>query len=118
MVFANNAIFCSTGTAILVEGLGSALLSNNYVHGRLVGIAIDNRRCFEGGTPALAWWDAMRNDFWPRPGSPLLGKANATLAPPLDFNSRKRSSPFDVGAYEVEGQSQNPGWTIQPGFKP
>jgi len=117
MVFANNAIFCPTGTAIQMDALGNAVLRNNYVHGRLAGIAVDDCQCFEGGTPALAWGDATRHDFWPRPGSPLLGKADGTFAPPFDFNTSKRGSPFDVGAYEVEGQSQNPGWIIQPGFK-
>jgi hypothetical protein len=30
-------------------------LRNNYVHGRMVGIAVDDCQCFDGGTPAFAW---------------------------------------------------------------
>ena len=26
-------------------------------------------------------------------------------------------TPYDIGAYETEGLSTNPGWTIVPGFK-
>jgi hypothetical protein len=47
----------------------------------------------------------------------LIGHADSALAPPLDFNGTQRVEPFDVGAYETDGRSRNPGWTIQAGFK-
>ena len=117
MVFANNAIYCAAGTAIRADGLGTALLRNNAVQGRLSGVALDSRQFFDGGTPAEAFIDPARHDFRPRPSSPLLGRADVRFAPPLDFNSTERSAPFDVGAYETTGQQRNPGWAIEAGFK-
>src|SRR5207244_4194616 len=49
--------------------------------------------------------------------SPLIGTANGTYAPGLDFNASSRVSPFDVGAYETNGATSNPGWRITQGFK-
>ena len=117
VVFANNAVYCDGGTAIRADELSAAVLRNNAVHGRLAGIGIDDRQCFDGGAAALAFIDPRRHDFWPELGSFLLGRADAAFAPALDFNSAKRNAPFDVGAYEHEGQSTNPDWTIHAGFK-
>jgi hypothetical protein len=116
MVFANNALYCPTGTA-LDASAGLALLRRNYVHGRLAGVAVDGTRLFDGGDPAAAFVDSSRQNFWPRPGSALIGRADSDLGPALDFNGTKRTAPFDVGAYETQGLAQNPGWTIEAGFK-
>lgn len=116
MVFANNAIYCPASTA-LDANAGSVLLWNNYVYGGLVGIALDGIRVLDGSDPASTFVDSSRENFWPRSGSALVGHADSALAPALDFNGRKRTAPFDVGAYESDGQAQNPGWTIQSGFK-
>jgi hypothetical protein len=56
-------------------------------------------------------------DFWPAPDSPLIGAADPAYAPNKDFNGTNRHSPFDVGAYETESLTSNPGWRIQEGFK-
>ena len=56
-------------------------------------------------------------DFWPAPGSPLIGAADAAHALSKDFNGTSRQDPFDVGAYESEGLNNNPGWPIHAGFK-
>jgi hypothetical protein len=56
-------------------------------------------------------------DFWPTPASILRNKANEAYIPSNDFNETPRTSPYDVGAYETEGLSTNPGWKIVPGFK-
>lgn len=117
MKLANNAIYCAGGVAIRADGLGAAVARNNGVSGRLIGVTLDDRQFFDGGDAALAFVDAQRHDFWPRQGSPLLGRADAAFAPPLDFNLTKRVPPFDVGAYQAGGAPKNPGWTIQPGFK-
>ena len=50
-------------------------------------------------------------------GAPFLGAAVSTYAPSNDFNETPRTAPFDVGAYETEGLSGNPGWAVVPGFK-
>ncbi len=116
VVFANNAVYCPKGAALDVN-TGAALLRNNYVHGRLVGIEVDGARLFDGGEPMSAFAETTRESFWPKAGSALLGQADSTLAPALDFNRAKRTAPFDVGAYESDGQAQNPGWSIRPEFK-
>lgn len=117
MLFANNAVYCPGGTALDAFALGSARLRNNYVHGRLTGIAVDNERVFDGGAPSAAFLDVARRDFWPRAGSALLGHADSDLPAALDFNGTKRVAPFDIGAYESDGREQNPGWKVQAGFK-
>ena len=66
----------------------------------------------------MAFVASNKNDFWPRAGSPLIGAADATLAPEFDFNGKKRLPPLDVGAYETDGHPENIGWHIQPGFRP
>lgn len=116
VVFANNAVYCPTGTA-LDANAGPALLRNNYVHGRLTGIAVDGTRIFDGGDPASVFGAAAQQNFWPKSGSALTDRADPSLAPAFDFNGTKRTPPFDVGAYESDGQAQNPGWMIQAGFK-
>lgn len=57
------------------------------------------------------------NDFWPKPGSLLIGHADQGFIPEGDFNHGVRKAPYDVGAYESENRTQNPGWKVQLGFK-
>lgn len=116
IIFANNAVYCAAGTAMDAM-VGPALLRNNYVNGRLVGVAVDGTRIFDGSDLAAVFVDGARQNFWPKPGSVLLGGADPPLAPAFDFNGTKRTAPCDVGAYESDGQAQNPGWPIQSGFK-
>jgi hypothetical protein len=116
VVFANNAIYCATGTAMDANA-GAALLRSNYVQGRLVRITAGAGRIFNGGEAATAFANAAQQNFWPGPGSPLVGHADATFAPAYDFNGTGRSAPFDIGAYESDGIEKNPGWAIETGFK-
>lgn len=115
MVFANNAVFCPAGTALQVDGLGSARLAGNAVHGRLVGLNLEGAGCFDGGAPSSAFADAPRHNYWPRPGSKLLGRADPAWAAPLDYNGNRRIAPFDVGAFEAEGREDNPGRNAESG---
>ncbi|HXJ60388.1 MAG TPA: right-handed parallel beta-helix repeat-containing protein [Verrucomicrobiae bacterium] len=117
MVFANNAIYCSGGTALDAGGFSSARLRQNYVQGRLTGIALDNDRVCDGGVPASAFVDPQQLDFRPGPSSPLQGRAEPAWAPDRDFDGLQRHPPFNVGAYEPDERPQHPGWRIQPGFK-
>ena len=57
------------------------------------------------------------NSRWPKSGSLLIENANADMVPKNDFNATLRSNPYDVGAYETGGLSNNPEWKIAPGFK-
>jgi hypothetical protein len=115
-VFANNAIYCPTGSAILAE-TGAAVIQSNYIHGRQTGVTIDDHQFFDGGEAIAAFVDITNNDFWPAPGSLLHEHADRTLAPEWDFNGTKRAAPPDVGAYESHKGERNPGWPIQAGFK-
>lgn len=115
-VFANNAVYCPAGTAMDANA-GSALLRNNYVSGRVNGIVVDGARLLEGGDPTSAFAEAARQNFWPKPESILLGHADSNLAPALDFNGTRRAVPFDAGAYQRNGRTENPGWAIQAEFK-
>jgi len=115
-VFANNAIYCPDGTAIDANP-GMALLRNNYVQGRLTGVVAGGGRILDGGKAEAAFADPSRQSFWPRNGSPLIGRADPAFAPAHDFNGSRRTEPYDIGAYESDGMAQNPGWPIQAGFK-
>jgi hypothetical protein len=143
MVFCNNAVYCPDAAAIDASGTDSAVFSSNYVAGGLTGVVIDNpapiertedfndsrisvktrtsgqlvRGFYDGGTISTAFSSPGANDYWPKPGSPLLNHADSDFGPKLDFNRTARKPPFDVGAYEAEGYTQNPGWRIQAGFK-
>ena len=118
MVLANNAIFAA-GTAVNAGGLtgGGITVRSNYVGGSLSGAALDNAAFFFGGSAATAFVNPAGLDFWPRTGGALRSMAHAASAPARDFNETARTSPFDVGAYETEGMTSNPGWRVGPGFK-
>jgi len=78
-------------------------------------LVIDGLRFFAGGSATSAFTNPSQFDFWPRPASILTGNADARLAPALDFNERSRRSPRDVGAYETEGLTVNPGRMVGSG---
>jgi hypothetical protein len=119
MVLANNAVYCPASTAVDAAGLTASgiTVQSNYVQGSLSGASIDDVRFFSGGNSIAAFVDPAQLDFWPTLTSPLVGRASAAMAPPLDFNDRDRAAPPDVGAYETDGLAANPGWRVGPGFK-
>ena len=116
MVLANNAIYSPGQTAINSAFGISGTVRANYVEGA-VDVPLDGVAFVGGGSASAALANPTAMDVWPKAGSPLLGTANASFAPSLDFNGTARTSPYDVGAYETNGQAANPGWTVQPGFK-
>ncbi len=100
MVFANNAVFCPGSTALDASGTETHKLSANFISGRVTGANLDGSRLIEGGSLAEIFVDPAGHDYRPKPGSVLVGRADPTLVPPLDFGGAVRTSPFDVGAYE------------------
>jgi hypothetical protein len=116
-ILANNGVYCPGRTAIDASGVDEATMRANYVEGRLTGVALDGRRFCDGRSMAEAFVAPEENDFWPKPGSVLVGRADAVFTRGLDFNHVPRKAPGDVGAYESKGQAQNPGWKIQAGPK-
>ena len=117
MALANNAIYSPSGTAVNAAGLGASLVLANYVEGTLSGVSLDNQAFFPGSSYASVFRDANAMDLWPTASAPFLGKASTSFAPSTDFNERTRQAPPDVGAYERDGATANPGWRVQPGFK-
>lgn len=117
MVLANNAIYAPGGTAVNASGLTGATVKSNYVEGSMSGAALDNNAFFLGGTAAGAFVDPAAFNFWPKISSPLRAMAQAAHVPTNDFNLTTRTSPYEVGAYETEGLTSNPGWPVGPGFK-
>jgi hypothetical protein len=96
---------------------GTIAISTNFVEGGLSGATLDGSGFLAGGSSVSAFTRPAELDFWPPLGSILIGKADAGLAPAIDFNERPRVSPFDVGGYETNGLTTNPGWKVGPGFK-
>ena len=119
MLLANNAVYSPGATAVNAGGLGGAgiRVASNYVEGTVSGASVDNIAFFLGGTASAAFTDPSFPDFFPKLTSPFRGMATAAYATPLDFNETPRTSPFDVGAYEMESELANPGWVLKPGFK-
>ncbi len=117
MVFSNNAVYCPGSLAVDASGIIDALFSSNYIEGRLIGVKIDNSRFIDGASVTDAFCDPAKKNYWPKTGSLLLKNAEPAYTPKLDFNNTTRKSPFDVGAYETDEHTTNPGWQIQPGFK-
>jgi hypothetical protein len=118
MVLANNAIYCPGATAVDVSGIGNGTFGANFIEGRLTGAAVDDTQFHDGRILPEVFADPGKNDYWLRPGSALSGRADSDFAPELDFNHSSRKAPFDVGAYEAESGTTNPGWRVQAGFKP
>jgi len=117
MIFANNAVYCPGSTAIDAAGIIGSTFSSNYVTGRLVGATLEGSAFCDGGTIDAAFAVPAEHDYWPGLGSVLIDNADKYFAAELDFNHITRKPPFDVGAYEFEVNTANPGWQVQPGFK-
>jgi hypothetical protein len=119
MVLANNAVYCPDAQAVDGTGLdGSSTVGrSNLVEGTMAGASVDGVRFVAGGGAAAAFREPLTLDFWPRPGSRLIGRAADSFAPETDFNGSLRGRPYDVGAYQVSGAFGNPGWRVRPGFK-
>lgn len=117
MTFSNNAVYCPTSIAIDASGIGEAKFSANYIAGHLSGATIDGSAFCNGGPISAAFVSVEKNDFRPGSASPLTAKADSSFAPNLDFNCYPRKAPFDVGACESQGRSNNTAWQVQAGFK-
>ncbi|MFH1719723.1 MAG: right-handed parallel beta-helix repeat-containing protein [Planctomycetota bacterium] len=117
MILANNAIFCPESTAVDASGIANSTRSANYVAGRLEGAGIDGSRFCDGTAVSAALATPMKMDYRPATNSVLIGNADPHFVQMLDFNHVTRIPPFDVGAYESDGQMKNLGWQIQAGFK-
>jgi hypothetical protein len=117
MTFCNNAVYCPDRTAIDAAGIEQHILSSNYVNGALRGAQVDGTHFCAGGAIEEAFVGPYEFDFRPRSPSILLGTADPGFAPAQDFVGRKRTPPFDVGAYEVGDPTSERARPLKPGFK-
>jgi hypothetical protein len=99
------------------SGAGDSAVEANYVQGGTSGESIDGSRFVNGGSAGAVFMNPTTSDFWPTLGSPLVGSAAPQYAWVVDFNNTARLTPFDVGAYETNGLTANPGWKLTTGFK-
>ena len=117
MVFVNNAIYCPGAVAVDASGINHCVAGANYIEGRMSGAMIDGSQFSRGGAISAVFADPAKNNYWPRPDAVLVGHADPEYAPDLDYNGTSRTPPFDVGAYESQGNAINPGRPVQAGFK-
>ena len=90
----------------------------NFVEGLVIGVKFRQGQFIPGGNIGTTFTNPGELDDWPRPRSALVGAADFKLAPRIDFNNMKRGrSTTDVGAYDTQKRTSNPGWKIVPGFK-
>jgi hypothetical protein len=124
MVLANNVVANPTGYAFRVDD--GQIDAGAYVHGNVFtglveGIDLDTMAgAFSAGGGYLDFVDAETWDFYPETNASIVDSADPAgdaFVPDIDFNGSVRDGAFpDVGAYE-QVSSDNPGWTIQEGFK-
>ncbi len=122
MVLTNNAVANPTGRAFTVDA--EEWDDGNYIAGNVMTGLVEKIDSELGQfTPGFGYGDfedAAVWDFYPTPGSALIGVGDAAadaFVPANDFSdfARDGSAP-DVGAYEYTGEG-NPGWTLQEDFK-
>ena len=116
-ILANNAVYSPGKTAVNSSGASGSTVQANYVQGGTSGESVNGIRFVNGGNAAAVFTNPAASDFWPTPGSPLIGSATSQYASAADFNNTSRVTPFDVGAYETNNLTSNPGWKVVAGFK-
>jgi hypothetical protein len=113
LVFANNAVYCDSDNFV-VGGLTGVTVSGNVIAPATSALPASGFRV--GQAAALDLTDPGVRNVYPRAGSRLIDAGNAAYAAAVDFNNTPRSAPHEAGAYERTA-TQNPGWTVAPGFK-
>lgn len=113
MVFANNAVYCSSGS-FSVGGLGGVAVSGNVFEP--ASSSFPSTGYTTGRSEQLDFVDAAGLDVYPTADSALLGAGDPAYAANADFNGTERLSGVDAGAYAWTGAG-NPGWRVTSGFK-
>ena len=113
-IVANNALFCDDGLAVDINGgAPEAIFAGNLAAGEVRGP--DGFGVSEGVASELV--DPAQLGLYPIAASALLDTGDVTYAGADDFNGNARSDGApDIGAYERTAED-NPGWTLQEGFK-
>ncbi len=102
MVFANNACYSQTSTAILVNGGNAGVtFADNVVFGTLSGVP--NGTTIPGtglGDFTSVSWNGLAHDASPSFASVLLGAGSATHVPLDDLNGKLRTGAVEAGAVD------------------
>jgi parallel beta-helix repeat protein len=113
IIFANNAVYCTTDTMDLQGGTQNVQLAGN--------VFFPGAAAFPSGSYVLG--RSFAQDFgsgtfnaYPTNDSPLRTTGDSRYAIAADFDGTIRSTPADVGAYEWSTSGRK--WTVQAGFKP
>jgi hypothetical protein len=113
LVFANNAIYCNADN-FSISGLTEVAVSGNVIMPSTPAFPSNG---YTLGTSVLQdFVDAANRDVYPTSNSKVIDAADPAYATPFDFNGTLRSGQPDAGAYTWTG-TNNPGWSVIPGFK-
>ncbi len=113
MVFANNAVYCDSGS-FAISDLSGVTISGNVVLPAIGQFPTGGYTV--GRSTLLDFLDAANKEVYPSFDSPLIDGGDPTYVVPVDFNGTPRTGTPDAGAYTWTGAS-NPGWPIHEGFK-
>jgi len=99
--FANNACYSRNGSALLaLNSSANTRFTGNTCYGT-VSAGLGNHGTGTGLHDFVdVTWDAARLNARPSSDSPLLGAADASLAPESDLLGHPRSAPHTVGCYQ------------------
>lgn len=102
MVFANNACYSQTSTAILVNGGNAGVtFASNVVFGTLSGVPGGTTIAGTGlGDFDNVSWDGTAHEATPSFGSVLLGAGGATWVPFDDLQGKIRTGSIEAGALD------------------
>lgn len=109
LVFANNAVYCPSGS-FAIGSTGTAIFAGNVVYPTaIMSSAV-------GNAPEVDLVDPATRDVYPSAGSALIGAADPVFIVATDYNGTARDEPSEAGAYERTSDA-NPGWMVGPGFR-
>lgn len=113
LVFANNAVYCPSGS-FAIGGLTGVAISGN-VFEPTTG-SFPSNGYVNGRSESQDFVNASGRDVYPTSDSPLIGAGDPAHGVSNDFNGTTRLSSVDAGAYAWT-TTANPGWQVAPGFK-
>lgn len=122
MVFANNAVVVPTGQAVYFRIGDEEVDTTTWAAGNVITGLVDDlaEDSYTAGAGYTDFVSVPGRDLYPSQGSLLFNAGDAdedSQVPASDFNGIPRQLELpDVGAYEWVGP-ENPGWSVQPGFK-
>ncbi len=114
-VFANNIVHSNGSYAVDCRTFLRGTFSQNMIKGPISCEQSHSGLIVNNNLPDI-FQDPGSMNFWLQPGAQaLIGQGASQYAPADDFNGSARNGVIDIGAYQTDGASTNPGWIIQQG---